>query len=93
MKEPPSLKELMQSTMDLKVHTSEDQLVIGLDFGTTFSGIAYAFKKGDKPDVVSILSWPGICTYLLVNLEANICSLHRYFGTATQNSNGDMLRL
>jgi hypothetical protein len=32
MKEFPSLKELMQSTMDLKVHTSEYQLVIGLDF-------------------------------------------------------------
>lgn len=38
---------------------SKDQLVIALDFGTTFSGIAYAFKKEEKPDVVSVLDWPG----------------------------------
>jgi hypothetical protein len=41
------------------IYQSEDQLVIALDFGTTFSGIAYSFAKGGKPDVVSILDWPG----------------------------------
>lgn len=39
---------------------SKDQIVIALDFGTTFSGIAYAFKKEDKPDVVSVLDWQGM---------------------------------
>ncbi|KAH7370903.1 Hsp70 family protein-like protein [Rhexocercosporidium sp. MPI-PUGE-AT-0058] len=39
---------------------SEDQLVVAIDFGTTFSGIAYAFKNRDKPDVVSIMDWPGL---------------------------------
>ena len=38
----------------------EDRLIIGLDFGTTFSGIAYAFVGGDeKPEVVPIVEWPG----------------------------------
>ena len=36
----------------------EDQLIIGLDFGTTFSGIAYAFPNSKNP--ISILDWPGI---------------------------------
>jgi hypothetical protein len=39
---------------------SEDRLVIALDFGTTFSGIAYAFANPQqKSQVVSIMDWPG----------------------------------
>lgn len=38
---------------------SDDQLVIALDFGTTFSGIAYSFKNDEKPEVIAILDWPG----------------------------------
>ncbi|RDL33958.1 uncharacterized protein BP5553_08326 [Venustampulla echinocandica] len=45
---------------NLKVHQSDDQLVIGLDFGTTFSGIAYAFASENKPELVSIMDWPGL---------------------------------
>ncbi|TVY51093.1 Heat shock 70 kDa protein 12B [Lachnellula cervina] len=41
-------------------YQSEDQLVVALDFGTTFSGIAYAFANGNKPDVISIMDWPGL---------------------------------
>jgi hypothetical protein len=33
---------------------SKDQIVIALDFSTTFSGIAYAFRKNEKPDIMSI---------------------------------------
>lgn len=52
----------LAAAMDsLNIHESEDQLIIGLDFGTTFSGIAYAFTKSTKPDLVSILDWPGTC--------------------------------
>lgn len=52
----------LTAVMDsLNIHESEDQLIIGLDFGTTFSGIAYAFTKSSKPDLVSILDWPGTC--------------------------------
>lgn len=53
------LHKIFRGVNELKVHQSEDQLVIALDFGTTFSGIAYAFAKGGKPDLVSVLDWPG----------------------------------
>ncbi|KAK1827959.1 hypothetical protein QBC39DRAFT_375120 [Podospora conica] len=36
----------------------EDKLVIALDFGTTFSGIAYSFKDQKDPKVVAITNWP-----------------------------------
>ncbi|KAI1750185.1 actin-like ATPase domain-containing protein [Xylaria castorea] len=40
---------------------AEDRVVIALDFGTTFSGIAYAFSNpGKKTEVVSIVDWPGL---------------------------------
>jgi hypothetical protein len=38
---------------------SEDQLVVALDFGTTFSGIAYGFANDQNPEVISIMDWPG----------------------------------
>lgn len=52
---------------DQNIYHSDDQLVIALDFGTTFSGIAYAFPNDDKPDIIPIHDWPGktleqICT-------------------------------
>lgn len=53
------LKALFQNMGRLNVHQSEDQLIIGLDFGTTFSGIAYGFSKGTNAEPVSILDWPG----------------------------------
>lgn len=38
----------------------DDCVVIAVDFGTTFSGVAYSFNvPGKTPDVVSILDWPG----------------------------------
>lgn len=37
----------------------EDKLIIALDFGTTFSGIAYSFKSQQDPKVVAITNWPG----------------------------------
>ncbi|KAI1143759.1 actin-like ATPase domain-containing protein [Hypoxylon sp. FL0543] len=40
---------------------SDDRIIIALDFGTTFSGIAYAFcNPGKKPEVNPILDWPGL---------------------------------
>jgi hypothetical protein len=39
---------------------SEDRLVIALDFGTTFSGIAYTFANPQqKSQVIPIMDWPG----------------------------------
>jgi hypothetical protein len=56
---PPSLQDVLDRVNGLKVHETDDQLVIGLDFGTTFSGIAYAFANEQNPKLVSILDWPG----------------------------------
>ncbi|KAI1374961.1 actin-like ATPase domain-containing protein [Hypoxylon crocopeplum] len=40
---------------------SEDKIIIALDFGTTFSGIAYAFNNlGKRPQINPILDWPGL---------------------------------
>ncbi|KAI1144855.1 actin-like ATPase domain-containing protein [Nemania diffusa] len=40
---------------------AQDRVVIALDFGTTYSGIAYAFSNpGRKAEVVSIVDWPGL---------------------------------
>lgn len=39
---------------------SKHQIIIALDFGTTFSGMAYALSNPDKKsEVVPILDWPG----------------------------------
>ncbi|TVY34329.1 Heat shock 70 kDa protein 12B [Lachnellula subtilissima] len=60
----PTSKLAMEAFEDMQGMTtsyeSEDQLIVALDFGTTFSGIAYAFANGDKPEVVSIMDWPGL---------------------------------
>ncbi|KAI2626431.1 actin-like ATPase domain-containing protein [Hypoxylon sp. NC1633] len=54
--------DLTERLRALTTHAeSEDQIVIALDFGTTFSGIAYAFSNpGKKPEVNPILDWPGL---------------------------------
>ena len=43
----------------LNTADSDDQLIIGLDFGTTFSGIAYIFTSVGKTDPISVTDWPG----------------------------------
>jgi hypothetical protein len=43
---------------------SKDRLVIAVDLGTTFSGVAYAFNvEGKKADVTPIQDWPGKLIY------------------------------
>jgi hypothetical protein len=45
-------------SLNIAVDDDRDQLIIGLDFGTTYSGIAYAFST--KPDqIYAITEWPG----------------------------------
>lgn len=43
----------------LEVSDSDDQLIIALDFGTTFSGIAYCFSGQGKLEAESIRDYPG----------------------------------
>jgi len=37
----------------------EEKLVIALDFGTTYSGIAFCFPNQQDTKVASIMDWPG----------------------------------
>ncbi|KAF4444525.1 hypothetical protein FALBO_17223 [Fusarium albosuccineum] len=39
--------------------SSDDKLIIALDFGTTFSGIAYCFTNQRDCTPISIKNWPG----------------------------------
>jgi molecular chaperone DnaK (HSP70) len=41
------------------VEDPNSQIIIGLDFGTTFSGIAYIFTQQNKPDPEAVTDWPG----------------------------------
>jgi len=43
----------------LHIEDSDDQLIIALDFGTTFSGIAYVFTGSGESDPHSVTDWPG----------------------------------
>ena len=38
---------------------SDEKLIIALDFGTTFSGIAYCFANQRDTKVAAIVDWPG----------------------------------
>jgi molecular chaperone DnaK (HSP70) len=40
-------------------YESDEKLIIALDFGTTFSGIAYCFANQRDTKVAAILDWPG----------------------------------
>ncbi|KAM0151655.1 hypothetical protein ACHAPG_008112 [Botrytis cinerea] len=55
------------------IYQSDDQIVIALDFGTTFSGIAYALAIKDKPDIVTILNWPGLEGHSQPKVPTVIC--------------------
>ena len=39
------------------------RLIVGVDFGTTFSGVAYAFMKGNEAKEDIITEWPGAGTH------------------------------
>jgi molecular chaperone DnaK (HSP70) len=40
-------------------YESDEKLIIAIDFGTTFSGIAFCFANQANPQVASIVDWPG----------------------------------
>ncbi|KAL4812323.1 hypothetical protein BDW67DRAFT_127450 [Aspergillus spinulosporus] len=44
----------------LKISEDDDQLVIGIDFGTTFSGVAWATPEHFEADQINLINaWPG----------------------------------
>ncbi|KAH7139869.1 Hsp70 family protein-like protein [Dactylonectria estremocensis] len=40
-------------------YDAQEKVIIALDFGTTFSGIAFCFADQAEPSVTSIQNWPG----------------------------------
>lgn len=38
---------------------AEERVIIALDFGTTFSGIAYCFPNKGSSKVGTVINWPG----------------------------------
>lgn len=51
-------RRIAAALTDLHLDDDTDRVIIGLDFGTTYSGIAYTFSA--KPDKVhSVTEWPG----------------------------------
>lgn len=55
-----SLDDKEHASLDDDGHDtpSEDRLIVGVDFGTTFSGVAYAYSASPE-DVDVVKSWPG----------------------------------
>ena len=39
-----------------------DVLIMAIDFGTTYSGVAYCFTKHRDPKPLEITVWPGTLT-------------------------------
>ncbi|KAF7864103.1 hypothetical protein EAF04_007068 [Stromatinia cepivora] len=51
---------LFTSSNEPNAYISEDQILIAIDFGTTYSGIAYACLSDEDPKIVGVNSWPGL---------------------------------
>jgi hypothetical protein len=40
-------------------YDAEERVIIALDFGTTFSGVAYCFPNKNSSRVATVVNWPG----------------------------------
>ncbi|KAG5953321.1 hypothetical protein E4U53_006055 [Claviceps sorghi] len=54
-----ALKSNQHSEQLLATMESEEKLVIALDFGTTYSGVAFCFANQTDAKPVAIMNWPG----------------------------------
>jgi len=54
-----SSEGVADSLSKLDLTESDDLLIIALDFGTTYSGIAYIFNTLGKPEPTTITNWPA----------------------------------
>jgi hypothetical protein len=44
---------------DATAISSQERLVIAIDFGTTYSGVAYCFADQKDPKIFAVVHWPG----------------------------------
>lgn len=57
---------------------AEERLIIALDFGTTFSGIAYCFPNQGNSKVATVVNWPGsFKLFCLEFLRNELIILHK----------------
>ncbi|KAL5326241.1 hypothetical protein ACEPPN_007379 [Leptodophora sp. 'Broadleaf-Isolate-01'] len=64
------------------MYDPRNKLIVAIDFGTTYSGVAYAFANVPKPDVASIRDWPGLEGFLQLKVPTVIC----YGDSSTNNT-------
>ncbi|KAG6066743.1 hypothetical protein E4U30_005515 [Claviceps sp. LM220 group G6] len=50
---------------------SKSQLIVGIDFGTTFSGVAFAFATNNEAKEDIITEWPGAGSYTKQKVGTN----------------------
>lgn len=55
----PSSGDRVPNNNEPLIYDAQDKVIIALDFGTTFSGIAFSFASSEDSRVTSILDWPG----------------------------------
>lgn len=48
-----------QSERFCAVVETEEKLIIALDFGTTYSGVAFCFANQTDAKPIAIMNWPG----------------------------------
>lgn len=51
---------------------AEERVIIALDFGTTFSGIAYCFPNQGSSKVATVVNWPGPWIFLLITFQIRL---------------------
>ncbi len=52
---------------------AEERVIIAVDFGTTFSGVAYCFPNQENVKVAAVVNWPGQFLWHLARNLANMC--------------------
>jgi hypothetical protein len=73
---PPTVAQYTGRTTELDgAGRSKAQLIVGIDFGTTFSGVAYAFATNTEAREDIITEWPGSGTHTKQKVcWSNLCS-------------------
>lgn len=54
-----ALSKVEKDLSGLHFLESENKPIIGIDFGTTYSGVAYLFTGVEKQEPIAVTEWPG----------------------------------
>lgn len=56
--------------VEVEANRNKAQLIVGIDFGTTFSGVAFAFATNNEAREDIITEWPGAGTHTKQKVSA-----------------------